>query len=186
MSIAVSHQESAEKCGSRDQDLPTLPIVTPTAAEDCTVMQDIQHLDHRHLKAAYLEGLACLASLRQAIANLKPVVTTLMKRGVTRAPLVRWGVEAGYREPYVRSLVSKLLCGVGQRRRIAGAGPHSPPEALSSFRAVCRDYGTERAPRLLRAAAQIASKERSPIPTEGLPVSRESLELETSSLSYLR
>src|SRR6266536_1767545 len=102
-------------------------------------------------KAQYLDSLR---NLRTRADNLRRVVNDLFNYGISRKTLVEWGVEAGYRLSYMRSLISKLLCSKGSRSRNPGAGRKIPPEALALL-ACAREYG-RLAPKFLLAAYRAA------------------------------
>jgi hypothetical protein len=112
--------------------------------------------NYSELKLRFLEALAGLA----ATSTLKTTVGALHRLGVRRDTLIRWGIEAGYSERRLRRLVSRIwLCG-GERLRRRGAGPCTLPEARAVLATVRREYGTERAEKLLRAALYLAAAER--------------------------
>ena len=79
------------------------------------------------LKQQYLRNLD---GVDTAEGGLRKVVIGLIRRGIAREMLVVWGIQAGYSEKYVRSLLSRLLVGI-KRERGPGAGRRTPPEALA-------------------------------------------------------
>jgi len=101
------------------------------------------------LKEGYLR---CLSTLS---ASLREVLSRLLRLGVERGELVRWAVEAGYSQSFIRNLLSRLCCRAGQRQRKAGAWRRTPPEALALL-AMARDRYGERAARFLLAAYRAA------------------------------
>jgi hypothetical protein len=105
------------------------------------------------------EYLASLAALSATTGSLRAVVEALIRRGVRRRTLVRWGIEGGYSESYVRSVLSKLLCARQMRERKEGAGRRVPREALELLGIARRQYG-ERAAKFLLAAYRAAKARR--------------------------
>jgi hypothetical protein len=101
------------------------------------------------LKARFLQRLAT------ATAALREVVARLYAIGITRDQLIQWAVAAGHHQGYVRSLLSRLFCNTGHRRRKPGAGRKTPPEALALLAYASDRYG-DRAPRFLLAAYRAA------------------------------
>src|SRR5260221_5568344 len=117
------------------------------------------HLQYAALKTEYVN---CLTNLSAATANLRPVITCLAERGVTRATLLRWATEAGYSTGYVRSLLTAVLREVFHTRmRKPGAGRPVSQDALALLAFARSQYG-EKAAKVLRAAyrAAMRSEER--------------------------
>jgi hypothetical protein len=85
-------------------------------------------------------------------------VLALVKKGVTRGTLLRWGVEAGYSESFVRGVLSKVWVGLGARVRKRGAGPRVPQEALA-IRAYVRGQYGDKAAKFLLAAYRLEKRE---------------------------
>ena|SRR5437867_4065540 len=104
------------------------------------------------LKSQYLQGLG---SITFALVPLRRIVDQLLQLGLTRKELIQWGVEAGYKKPYVRTLLSKLLIESGSRQRRKGAGPKIRQEALLIEAHVRQQYGSLTV-KLLRAALRVA------------------------------
>src|SRR5260370_30752448 len=103
--------------------------------------------------------LACLSDLKAGAESVRKVVNRLRALGLGRQTLVRWAVEAGYDERYIRSLLSQIFSEAGARMRKPGAGPKTPREALELLAVATDRYGEE-AEKLLRAAARAARKRR--------------------------
>jgi len=113
--------------------------------------------DRVGLKQEYLD---CLRDISAAKRTLRSVITNLLRLGVGWNQLVRWAVEAGYAEKWVRRLISETLCEAGMRRRRPGAGRETPQEALALLAFARHEYG-EHALSFLRAAYRAAKKEDS-------------------------
>jgi len=107
------------------------------------------------LKEEYVSGLSAIATSETALST---VIPRLLALGVTRRALVRWGVEAGHTEKHVRSVLSRILCAAGHRRRKPGAGRRVSQDALALL-ALARSQYAGRAPRLLLAAYRIAKNQ---------------------------
>ena len=101
------------------------------------------------LKKQYSDGLG--ASLEAATAVLRPVIEKLLPFGIGRKTLVAWGVAAGYSKGYVETLLSRLMCQAGARKRQPGAGPKTPQGALLILRFACDHFGEETGLRYLLA-----------------------------------
>ena len=86
--------------------------------------------------------LACLESLSTTAVTLRRVVNEFVDMsGATRPELIKWALEAGYNERSIRSLISKLLCAKGRRRRKTGAGRKPNRRALEILAWVRAQYG---------------------------------------------
>ena len=90
------------------------------------------------LKQQYVE---CLGATSTAAITLRTVVIRLVELGVDRPELVAWAAEAGYRQGYARTLLSKILCELGLRARKSGAGRH-PKRRSSSWHLPATDLAT--------------------------------------------
>ncbi len=109
--------------------------------------------------ASKQDFLVCLRDLTAGTKSLRAVVNRLRAQGIGRKTLVRWAIEAGCAERYVRSLLSQIFAEAGLRMRKPGAGPRTPREALELLADATDRYG-ERAEKFLRAAARAAKRRR--------------------------
>ena len=100
------------------------------------------------LKEKYLQCFGVRASNMQA---WQETVRSLNDRGISRELLVDWAVGAGYSRSYVSSLLSRIFCSLGLRKRGIGAGRKPSPDALELL-AHARDRFGERFLKVLRAA----------------------------------
>ena len=82
----------------------------------------------------------------------------LIDIGVSRKTMVSWAVETGYSQTYIRSLLSKILRGLGQGERKPGAGRRVPQEALI-LRAIARNNFGQKAAKYLLAAYRLEKSE---------------------------
>jgi hypothetical protein len=120
----------------------------------------IEERESSSLEALKQEYLACVATAHSTpVETVRGVVMRLAGRGVGRKQLVQWAVDAGNCAGYVRSLLSGLFCGNGQRIRKPGAGRETPQAALAILAYATSQHG-ERAEKLLYAAAYAARKKR--------------------------
>jgi hypothetical protein len=76
------------------------------------------------------EYLACLASVWSSATSLRDTIQRLIQVGVERTDLIQWAIDAGHRQSYVRSLLSRILCELGVRARKPGAGRRPAPESM--------------------------------------------------------
>jgi len=108
------------------------------------------------LKQQFLE---CLRAIRTSATALGDVAARLFRLGTSKRTLLRWAVEAGYNERYVRNVINHVCRQAGLCRRRSGAGPRTPQEALIILAFATDRYGG-RAEKLLRAAAHAAKVQR--------------------------
>jgi hypothetical protein len=109
------------------------------------------------LKSQYLQ---CLASLEISLPNLRQIVRRLLAVPVPWKLLVKWAAQAGYRNKYLRKILSEILVDAGIRRRKPGAGRETPPEALALLASLRQQHGEARAEKLLLAAYRASKSQR--------------------------
>jgi hypothetical protein len=110
------------------------------------------------LKQQYIDALASLCANG---SSLRKIVTALIERGVPKRLLVDWAEEAGYSRSHIQSLLSRILCGAGQRERKPGAGRRVSAEALALLDYATTQFG-ENPAKHLRAAYRAAKAQQSP------------------------
>jgi hypothetical protein len=104
--------------------------------------------DRQALKRKYLERF----NVRTSNADIgQEVVTSLIDSGICRDTLINWGECAGYSRIIVSSTVSRILCSIGLRERLQGAGRKPSHDALVRLDHARERYG-ERALRVLGVA----------------------------------
>jgi hypothetical protein len=108
------------------------------------------------LAARFVDGLG--AGLRTALSTLEPVVLRLANLGLTRKELTQLAVAKGFKQSYVRTLLSQILVRTGRRTRKSGAGPKTPALAKLIL-AFAREKAGAQAYKILLAAAHAARKE---------------------------
>jgi hypothetical protein len=126
--------------------------------EDLTAATNITSLERERLKAAYLE---CITVCRGSNANrtrLMEVIKGLIDQGVCRKALVVWAVQAGYAKRSASSLLSRVLCSLGLRKRKKGAGRKTAAEALK-LAIYARWLHGKDFRRLLQAASRVKEEE---------------------------
>jgi hypothetical protein len=85
--------------------------------------------------------LQCMGFRTTNATALREVVKGLVDQGVSRKTLVLWALQAGYTKAYVSSLLSRILCAIGFRERLAGAGRKPSPDALELLAHAQAKYG---------------------------------------------
>ncbi|SPE50630.1 hypothetical protein SBV1_1180024 [Verrucomicrobia bacterium] len=119
-----------------------LPKGEPRCRSEQVLSLPCAELSAAALRKTYL---ACLGPRALgSTAKLAQIIGALVRRGATRATLVRWAVEAGCSEKYVRSLLSRIFIRLGLRRRRRGAGRRSSPEILQLLEEFKARFGKRR------------------------------------------
>jgi len=119
-----------------------LPKGEPRCRSEQVLSLPCAELSAAALRKTYL---ACLGPRALgSTAKLAQIIGALVRRGATRATLVRWAVEAGCSEKYVRSLLSRIFIRLGLRRRRPGAGRRSSPEILQLLAEFKARFGQRR------------------------------------------
>jgi len=97
--------------------------------------------------------VGALKTIRGGEVSLKAAVEAALKANVERSTMVGWAVDAGYSESWTRSLISKVLCDIGQRQNREGQGRETPREAIELAEALTSKYGdAKKAKKILLAA----------------------------------
>jgi hypothetical protein len=104
--------------------------------------------DRKALKQKYLE---CFGIRATNMVTWQEAVRDLTDQGVSRETLADWAVAAGYSRGYVSSLLSRIFCSLGLRKRGAGGGRKPSPDALELLAHARSRYGY-RFLKVLRAA----------------------------------
>jgi hypothetical protein len=107
------------------------------------------------LESEYLKDLASCVATVAATAALRNTILALVARGAEPRELIRLAIGAGFPERPVRTLISRILLEAGVRRRKAGAGPRTPPQAKAIAAQVRNQYGTD-ATRFLGTAHRVS------------------------------
>jgi len=101
--------------------------------------------------------------LRRRSANsdsLPAIILALVRRGVSRATLARWGRECGLSKRYVSGLLSRIFIKLGLRKRREGGGRKVSPAALELLAHARRRYGRSFRS-VLHSACRLADVEHS-------------------------
>jgi len=126
--------------------------------------------DRKALKEKFLAFFPVRSSNPDA---LQEAVKGLVELGIARSALVRWALDAGYSEGYVRSILSRIFCALGLLERGVGAGRKPSPEALELL-AIAKERYDDRFVNVLRAAwragkAQMDSEDQFPLGSDVSP-----------------
>jgi len=121
------------------------------------------------LKARYLECFGTRASTGE---SLRETVRDLVELGVSRSTLIAWAMQTGCTKGYASSLVSRILCKLGLRKRRIGAGRKPSADALNLLAYAQAKFGRQTR-KVLRAAWRVANAQaETPVSQSRLGLSR--------------
>jgi len=116
------------------------------------IMKNVHMSDTSEIRTNYLASLSARVGNRNA---LREAVVAACRHGISRQTLILWGVQAGFSESYLRSLLSRIFRALGVSARNQGAGRKTDPLAQAVLASLRLQYGRDRARKLLRAALRI-------------------------------